>query len=284
MVYFTKMHGLGNDYLYINNLEGKNEIGRGKIAEFTRYVCNRNFGIGADGIVLVKKSKIADLKMEIYNADGSQAQMCGNGIRCFGKYVYEMGLLKKTKMKVETLAGIKELNLKVENGIVTEVEVNMGKAIWEDYILPRGSYRKPILLQAEDLKIEGMAVSMGNPHFVVLAKDVNKVNVDKYGTSLEKNPIFPEKTNVEFIQVQGNRSIKMRVWERGSGETFACGTGACAAFAVCYEKKLVKSEVTVFLKGGELKIRLNEKTGEIYMTGIATRVFDGRIYYRYSES
>lgn len=273
------MHGLGNDYIYIDNLEGKNDIGKGKIPEFTRYICNRNFGVGADGIILIKESKIADLKMEIYNADGSQAQMCGNGIRCFGKYAYETGILKKTKMKIETLSGIKELTLKIENEIVTQVEVNMGRAIWKHDILPKiiEKEKMPISIQAEDWKIEGTAVSMGNPHFVIITKNIDEINIAKYGKAIENNPIFPNKTNVELIEILGNTSIKMRVWERGTGETFACGTGACAAFAVCYEKKLVKPEVTVFLKGGELKIRLDEETKEIYMTGMASKICDGSI-------
>lgn len=277
MIYFTKMHGLGNDYLYINNLENRNKII--KVAEFTRYICNRNFGVGADGIILVKESKIADLKMEIYNADGSQAQMCGNGIRCFGKYVYETGILKKTKMKIETLGGIKELNLKIEKEIVTQVEVNMGNADWKSDILPKVTKqgKKTIMITAEKTKIEGTAVSMGNPHFVIFAKNIDTIDITKFGRAIENHAIFPEKTNVEFIEVLGNRSIKMRVWERGTGETFACGTGACAAFAVCYEKKLVESEATVFLKGGELKIRLDENTKDIYMTGIATKVCEGSI-------
>lgn len=279
MVNFTKMHGLGNDYIYINNLEGKNEIGKGKIAEFTRYICNRNFGVGADGVILVKKSKVADLKMEIYNADGSQAQMCGNGIRCFGKYVYEKGILNKTQMKIETLGGIKELTLKIKNGIVNQVTVNMGCAVWKAPILPQIIERgkEGITLQVEDLKIQGIATSMGNPHFVIITKNIDDIDVAKYGSMIENNEIFPEKTNVEFIEVLGNTSIKMRVWERGSGETFACGTGACAAFAVCYEKQLVRSETNVFLKGGNLKISLNRYTKEIYMTGMATKICDGSI-------
>lgn len=279
MIYFTKMHGLGNDYLYIDNLEGKNEIGKGKIPEFTRYICNRNFGVGADGVILVKESKVAELKMEIYNADGSQAQMCGNGIRCFGKYVYETGILKKTKMRVETLGGIKELTLEIKKGRVEKVEVNMGCAIWQGDILPKiiKKGKEPISIEVQDYTIEGMAVSMGNPHFVVITKDIDKIDIIKYGKAIENNPIFPEKTNVEFVEILGNTSIKMRVWERGTGETFACGTGACAVFAVCYEKKLVKSEVTVLLKGGELKIKLDKNTKEIYMTGMATKICEGSI-------
>ncbi len=279
MISFTKMHGLGNDYIYINTLDKNNEIPKEKIGEFTRYICNRNFGVGADGIILVKSSKVADLQMEIYNADGSQAQMCGNGIRCFGKYAYESGIIEKSKIKIETLAGIKELNLKIEEETVKEVEVNMGCAIWKDKILPSviENGKETISVKLKEKNIEGTAVSMGNPHFVIICKNIDKIDILKYGKEIENNSIFPNKTNVEFIEVLGNTSIKMRVWERGTGETLACGTGACAAFAVCHEKGLVKSTGKVFLKGGELQIKIDESTQEIYMTGIATKVFDGKI-------
>lgn len=255
MIEFTKMHGLGNDYIYINNLRERNKIVEEKIPGFTRYICNRNFGVGADGIVLVKESKVADLKMEIYNADGSQAQMCGNGIRCFGKYVYETGILKQRKMKIETLGGIKELDLKIENEIVTQIEVNMGKAIWEDKQLPKvaNQEKQMITIQVKDIKIQGTAVSMGNPHFVVFGKNIDKIDIKKYGKAIENHPIFPEKTNVEFIEILGNKSIKMRVWERGTGETFACGTGACAAFAVSYEKNLVRARSNRVFKRRRIK-------------------------------
>lgn len=292
MIQFTKMHGLGNDYIYINNLNASNIIERPQIPAFTRYICNRHFGVGADGIILIKPSKIADLKMEIYNSDGSQAQMCGNGIRCFGKYVYDTGILRKKEFTIETLAGIKKIAVKTKerDGKVEEVAVNMGRAMWNDNNLPiiirknrrmnptgMNEERNKIQIQALDWRVEGTALSMGNPHFVILTKDIEKIDVEKYGSFIENYIIFPEKTNVEFVEVLGNTSIKMRVWERGAGETFACGTGACAAFAVCYQKKLVKSEVTVSLLGGDLKIKLNEQTNEIYMTGLATKICDGII-------
>lgn len=283
MMEFTKMHGLGNDYIYINNIGGKNYIPEEKIPQFTRYICNRNFGVGSDGIILIKESKIADLKMEIYNADGSRAEMCGNGIRCFGKYVYDNKILEKKNLKIETLAGIREVFLQTQakTNNVTEVTVNMGRPIWENEKIPinlgKEHYKKLIALQVNDWEVEGMAVSMGNPHFVILVQDVEKIDLNKYGKLIECNPCFPNKTNVEFIQILGNRSIKMRVWERGSGETYACGTGACAAFAVCYERKLVMPDVKVYLKGGELKIALDRNTNNIYMTGLATKVCDGTI-------
>lgn len=285
MIEFTKMHGLGNDYIYINNIAGKNYIPQEKISQFTRYICNRNFGVGADGIILIKESKIADLKMEIYNSDGSGAEMCGNGIRCFGKYVYENKIVEKKSLRIETLAGIRQLFLHTKNNKVVEVTVNMGKPIWDNEKIPinlehiskKDMYKKTITLQADDWKVEGMAISMGNPHFVIIVKNVDEIDLNKYGKIIENASCFPNKTNVEFIQILGNRSIKMRVWERGSGETFACGTGACAAFAVCYERKLVVPEAKVYLKGGELKIALDRSTNNIYMTGLATKVCDGEI-------
>lgn len=272
MIEFTKMHGLGNDYIYINNLEGKNQIAN--VPAFTRYISDRHFGVGSDGVILLKESDIADLKMEIYNADGSQAQMCGNGIRCFGKYAYEAGIVTKKQLEIETLSGIKKLYLNVENEAVTQVTVNMGKAKWNDTILPKENVNEFKVLE---WKIQGTAVSMGNPHFVIFTSNIDDIDIEKYGPVIENYPIFPEKTNVEFIEVQGNDSIKMRVWERGSGETFACGTGACASFAVCNKKGLIKNSAKVYLKGGCLDIKLDEKTDEIYMTGLATKVCDGKI-------
>ncbi len=282
MVQFTKMHGLGNDYIYINLYNNPNNIlPKEKVPEFTRYICNRHFGVGADGVILIKSSKIADFKMEIYNQDGSQAEMCGNGIRCFGKYVYDNNLTNKKFLNIETLAGIRKLELHIENNKVREVTVNMGKAIWEDELIPinleKHKTKEKIEFEVENLKFEGIAVSMGNPHFVIEVPNVEKIDINKYGKLIENNKIFPNKTNVEFIEIQGNTSIKMRVWERGTGETFACGTGACAVFAVAYEENKVKPQVKVQLKGGELKIKLDEQTNEIYMTGLATTVCHGDV-------
>ncbi len=268
MVEFTKMNGLGNDYIYINQLDDKNIIRN--IEPFTRYICDRHFGVGADGVILIKNSSVADLKMKIYNSDGSQAQMCGNGIRCFGKYVYENNIIKRNKISVETMAGIKDLQLHIKNGEVQEVTVNMGRPTWNNS-------DEFVKIKAIDLDVEGMCVSMGNPHFVIFTKDVEKIDIKKYGSFIENYNLFPERTNVEFIQVFGIYTIKMRVWERGSGETLACGTGACAAFAVCKKLNLVKNNVKVLLKGGELKVELDNYTNDIYMTGIATKVFDGKI-------
>ena len=234
MIEFTKMTGLGNDYIYINNINDKNKIVN--IPAFTRYICNRHFGVGADGVILIKDSNIADFKME---------------------------LTSKKELKIETLAGIRELKLEIEKGLVKEVTVNMGCARIGDTI--------------DVTNVKGTVVSMGNPHFVVITEDVDKVEIAKEGPLIENNKIFPQKTNVEFIQVVGDRTIKMKVWERGSGETFACGTGACAAFAICNKLGMVKDEAQVQLKGGPLKIKKNCETQEIFMTGIATKICDGSI-------
>ncbi len=265
MISFTKMTGLGNDYIYINNLNDKNIIAN--IPAFTRYICNRHFGVGADGVILIQKSKIADFKMEIYNSDGSIAQMCGNGIRCFGKYVYDNKLSTSENLKIETLAGIRKLQLSVEKDIVKEVTVNMGKAqIGEKAnIKVLGKY------------IQGTKVSIGNPHFIILTNNVDKIDVEGYGPLIENNKIFPERTNVEFVQIVGSKTIKMRVWERGSKETYACGTGACASFALCNNLELVENEVVVELKGGTLRIKKDSKTQEIFMRGIATTICEGKI-------
>ncbi len=265
MIEFTKMHGIGNDYIYINQLNDKNFIRN--IGPFTRYICDRHFGVGADGIILIKKSNLADVKMEIYNSDGSQAQMCGNGIRCLGKYIFDNNFIKSDELKVETLAGIKQLKLHIKNNNVEEVTVNMGRA----------KFNNNIKIKISDKEFDGTAISMGNPHFVILTKNVENVDVCKYGSIIEKYKIFPEKTNVEFAEIVGNTSIKMRVWERGSGETLACGTGACATFAVCNRQNLVKDKATIYLAGGSLKINIDNINENIYMTGIATKICDGKI-------
>ena len=267
MIEFTKMHGIGNDYIYVNMIGGKNPIV--DIPAFARYVSDRHFGVGSDGLILIKESKIADLKMEIYNSDGSQAQMCGNGIRCFAKYAYENNIVRKKEFDIETLAGIKHVYLKIINGEVQEVTVNMGKAVLQTKELTK--------IKAYDLEVEGTIVSVGNPHFVIITKDIDKIDVEKYGSFIENHPLFPERTNVEFIEVNRNNTIKMRVWERGSGETYACGTGACASFAVCYYNGLVRNSATVYLKGGPLKISIDRSSEEIFMTGTATKVCDGVI-------
>ena len=265
MLEFTKMQGLGNDYIYIDAINQKVE-NREKLA---KKLSDRHFGIGSDGLILIEKSKKADFKMSIYNKDGSKAEMCGNGIRCVGKYVYDKGLTTKTNLKIETKAGIKLLELKIEKGKVKTVKVDMKKPIIE----------KKIKLKIEDKEFILTCVSMGNPHAVIiLGKDekLEELEIEKYGKQIEENPIFPNKTNVEFVKVKDTNHIKMRVWERGTGETLACGTGACATAVACNIEGLTKNAVTVELLGGNLEIEWNKENNHVYMTGEAKSVFEGK--------
>lgn len=267
MINFTKMHGLGNDYIYINRLNGKNVIDNKKIPSFIRYVCNRNFGVGADGVIFVDDSKISDFKMTIYNQDGTQAEMCGNGIRCFAKYVYDNRVTTKTEITIETLAGIKQAYVTLKSDRVESIKICMG----EPKLLNQTT------LKADDSFFNITNVSMGNPHAVIYVNSVDDFNVHKYGPLLENNNFFPNRTNVEFVQIIDRGNVKMRVWERGSGETMACGTGACAAAVASHINEYTRRDVIVLLRGGELKINWDKNTNKVFMEGIATKVFDGEI-------
>lgn len=278
MMKFTKMHGLGNDYVYMDCTKSGVPDNVETLAQF---VSNRHFGVGSDGLILICASDICDFKMKMYNMDGSEAQMCGNGIRCVGKFVYDKGLTNKTNITVETLAGVKVLNLNVKNGKVETVKVDMGEPILEAKKIPVISDEKE---QVKNLKIVALdkdfnftCVSMGNPHAITIVEDVDSFDVEKYGSVLEIDKHFPEKANIEFIQIINRNTIKMRVWERGSGETMACGTGACATAVACNLNGLVEDEVTVKLLGGDLNIKWNKEDNHIYMTGSATTVFEGEI-------
>lgn len=270
---FTKMQGLGNDYIYINCIDKDYE----KIYSNISKLCNRNFGIGSDGVILVMRSNIADFKMRIFNSDGTEAQMCGNGIRCVGRFVYDKRLTNKKEIKIETLCGIKTLKLKVRNNKVIQVEVDMGEPSFIPNQIPvvGDSNKKEINIENEKLKL--MCVSMGNPHAVVIVDDVKKVNIEKYGPIIENNDIFPERTNVEFVEIIDNKNIKMRVWERGAKETLACGTGACASSVICNLEGLVENDVDVHLLGGILHIKWNKNNNHVYMSGPATTVYEGKI-------
>ena len=286
MIYFTKMHGLGNDYIYIERLDEKNIIPDDKIAEFTRFVSDRHFGIGGDGAIYIEPSEVADFKMSIYNLDGSQAEMCGNGIRCFAKYVYDNGLTNKEVIDIETLAGIKRAFLSIENKKVKEVRVCMGKPVFDMQELKKVNFidnnlNNQIKIKAADKEFEVVPISMGNPHAIIFVNNVDTFDVEKYGSIMEVDKAFPSRTNVEFVQIIDKQNIKMRVWERGSGETFACGTGACATAVACYLKGLTNQDATVHLKGGDLKINWNKEDNKIYMIGSATKVFDGEIDYKF---
>lgn len=274
MLKFTKMQGLGNDYVYMNAIE--QEI---KDKSFlAQFVSNRHFGIGSDGLILICLSQVADFKMRMFNQDGSEAEMCGNGIRCVGKFVYDKGLTKKTDLTIETLAGIKKLKLSVKEGKVESVQVDMGEPILDPNEIPVLSQKYPVKdlsLTVENKEFSFTCVSMGNPHAVTFLNGVDSFEVEKYGKKLEINPVFPKKANIEFIEVVSSQRIKMRVWERGSGETMACGTGACASVVACILNGLTQRAVTVELLGGNLQIEWRKEDNHIYMTGPAQIVFEG---------
>lgn len=273
---FTKMHGIGNDYVYVNCFEEsvKNP------AEVSKFVSDRHFGIGSDGLILISPSAIADFRMNIYNADGSQAEMCGNGIRCVAKYVYDYGLTDKTEISVETLAGIKYLRLQVENGKVASVEVNMGAPILEPKEIPVAVEESPVVNVPVEVKgkiYHMTCVSMGNPHAIIFMNNVKDLDIAAIGPYFENHTVFPKRTNTEFVEVLDRNTVNMRVWERGSDETLACGTGACATTVACILNDKTESEVTVHLLVGDLKIRWDREANQVYMTGPATVVFDGEI-------
>lgn len=273
---FTKMHGIGNDYVYVNCFEEsvKNP------AEVSKFVSDRHFGIGSDGLILISPSAIADFRMNIYNADGSQAEMCGNGIRCVAKYVYDYGLTDKTEISVETLAGIKYLRLQVENGKVASVEVNMGAPILEPKEIPVAVEESPVVNVPVEVKgkiYHMTCVSMGNPHAIIFMNNVKDLDIAAIGPYFENHTVFPKRTNTEFVEVLDRNTVNMRVWERGSDETLACGTGACATTVACILNDKTENEVIVHLLGGDLKIRWDREANQVYMTGPATVVFDGEI-------
>lgn len=273
---FTKMHGCGNDYVYVNCFEEEVE----EPEKTAIQVSDRHFGIGSDGLILILPSEVADFKMGMYNLDGSEGKMCGNGIRCVAKYVYDYGLTDKTNISVETKSGIKYLELSVENGKVATVKVDMGAPITDPKSIPVISEREIVL--NEPITIDGTVyemtcISMGNPHAVVWVEDTKNIPIEKIGPLFEKNERFPEQVNTEFIQILDRKNINMRVWERGSGETLACGTGACASVVACVLNGKTEDEVMVHLLGGDLKITYDRNKNTVFMTGAATVVFDGEI-------
>lgn len=280
MLKFTKMHGLGNDYVYMDAINQKIE-NRNELAKF---VSDRHFGIGSDGLILICPTGKADFKMQMFNSDGTEAEMCGNGIRCVGKFVYDKKLTNKETIKIETLAGIKTLVMKVENDKVKTARVDMGEPILEPEKIPVISKETPVKnlkLKAEDKEFAFTCVSMGNPHAVTfIKKDVNEFDICKYGKILETHNSFPKKANIEFINVIDDKTLKMRVWERGAGETLACGTGACASAVAAILNGYTSRKVKVHLLGGDLNIEWNESDNHVYMTGPATTVFNGEIEWK----
>jgi diaminopimelate epimerase len=277
---FVKMHGLGNDFILIDCLN--KSLGDSSFLSYlAKKLCDRNFGIGADGLILILPSSKADLRMRIFNSNGSEAQMCGNGIRCFAKYAYENKLVSKIKFTVETLAGIIIPELIIINRKVSGIKVNMGTPKLRRREIPMNGKDTPTV-ENKTLKINSeqifkiTCVSMGNPHCITFVNDVQSISVDEIGPKIENHPLFPEKTNVEFIQVLNRKEINFRVWERGVGETLACGTGACAALVASVLNKKTDREATIHLPGGDLDIRWADD-GYVYITGPAELVFKGEM-------
>lgn len=278
MLNFTKMHGLGNCYIYVNcfeeNVPNPNELAK---------ICaNVHFGLGADGLVLIMPSKTADFKMRIFNADGTEAEVSGNATRCVGKYVFEKGLTSQTSITIETLGGIKKIDLAIENGVVNEVTVDMGKFVIVPSKIPislegDSVIHKPISVDGKEYRITG--VSMGNPHAVVYVRNVEELDIEEIGPKFESHELFPQRINTEFVQVIDRNVLKMRVWERGNGETWECGTGACATVVASVLNGLCDydSEVTVILRAGELKV-ICKKDGTVILKGPAAFIYDGSLY------
>ena len=272
---FTKMQGIGNDYVYVNCLQETIE----NPSELAKKISDRHYGVGSDGLIMINPSDKADFEMEMYNADGSRGEMCGNGIRCVAKYVYDYGLTDKTSISVETLAGIKYLDLTVEDGKVVLVKVDMGKPMLRPEEVPVVSVKEEVI--DEPITVDGQeyrmtCVSMGNPHAVVfIDQDVKEFPLETVGVKFENHERFPKRVNTEFVNVLDRHTAQMRVWERGSGETLACGTGACAVAVACALNGLTEDEVTVKLLGGDLQIKWDREKNTVYMTGPAEVVFDG---------
>jgi len=275
---FWKMHGLGNDYLVIDNQDEK--IGDQKAAELAKKLCQRRFSVGADGLLLVCKSSVADVKMRIFNSDGSEAEMCGNGIRCFSKYCYETGVVKKTQFQVETLSGIKNIWLTLQGNDVATVKVDMGAPNWERKSLPMAGEGECINcnLMVDEETYNVTCLSMGNPHCVIFVENVDETPVEYVGPMVENHEAFPNRTNVGFVQVISKNELKVRVWERGCGETLACGTGTCAAVAAANRLCKVGNKVTVHVLGGDLQVEVGKS---LFLSGAAEKVYQATLFGEY---
>lgn len=277
---FTKMHGCGNDYIYVNCFDPETAQAVKDPSALAIRLSDRHFGIGSDGVILVCPSDVADAKMRMFNADGSEGKMCGNGIRCVGKFVYDNGIAAKPEISIETLSGIKTLQMEIENGVAVGATVNMGAAILNPAEIPTrftGDRAVAVSLTANGTEHSVTCVSMGNPHCILFVDNVDSLELDKIGPAFEKHEMFPEQINTEFIRVIDEHTLQMRVWERGSGETWACGTGACASAvaAVLNGYCPMNEEITLHLRGGDLRIRYTEEA--VYMTGPAVTVFEGTV-------
>ncbi len=273
---FTKMHGCGNDYVYVNCFEETIE----DPAAVSIAVSDRHFGIGADGMILICPSTVADFRMAMYNADGSEGSMCGNGIRCVAKYVYDHGMTDKTTITIETKSGIKTLELTIAQGKVSTVKVNMGAPILDPARIPVVSEEESVVdapITVLDQEYRMTCVSMGNPHAVIFVEDTQSFPVEELGPYFENHPCFPDRVNTEFVQILSRNEANMRVWERGSGETWACGTGTCATAVACVLNGLTDNRILVHLRGGDLEIFYDQEANTVWMTGPATTVFEGEI-------
>lgn len=275
---FSKMHGCGNDYIYIDG--SREHIGQEDKPELVKRLSDRHFGVGGDGVIFINPAQEADFEMEMYNADGSRAEMCGNGIRCVAKYVYDKGLTEKKCITVVSAGQVKTLNMTIHNKKVELVKVNMGEPELTAQKVPVISEQEqvidePVLVQGREYRMT--CVSMGNPHAVVFVENVADLELEAIGPYFEQHERFPKRTNTEFVRVIDRHTVEMRVWERGTGETLACGTGASAVVVACILNGLTEEQVTVRLLGGELEIYWDRKENFVYMTGPASFVFDGEI-------
>ncbi len=281
---FTKMQGCGNDYVYVNGFVEK--IGKENKPGLVQRLSDRHFGIGGDGVIFINPSKEADFEMEMYNADGSSSEMCGNGIRCVAKYVYDKGLTDKENLVIISAGKKKEISLTVvgkegqNRGQVSLVRVNMGQPILEPKEIPvnvPGNQAVGASITVDGQEYKMTCVSMGNPHAVIFTKGVKEMELEKIGPSFENHSLFPNRTNTEFVEIIDENTVFMRVWERGTGETLACGTGCCAVAVAAVLNGLTKNQMTVKLLGGELLIEWDQKTNQVYMTGPAVTVFEGEV-------
>lgn len=275
---FTKMHGCGNDYVYVDG--GSENIDLEKKPEIVRRLSDRHFGIGGDGVIFINPAEDADFEMEMYNADGTRSEMCGNGIRCVAKYVYDKGLTDKEELCIVSAGKKKYITLTVEDGKAVMVRVNMGAPELISEKVPVKSDKEQVideLITVNGKEYRMTCVSMGNPHAVVFMDDVENLDIEKVGPFFENHEVFPNRTNTEFVRVIDRNTVQMRVWERGTGETLACGTGTCATVVACVLNGLTEDEVTVKVLGGEILVHWDRKENLVYMTGPATHVFDGEV-------
>lgn len=276
---FTKMQGIGNDYVYVNGFE----VEIADPSALAVKISDRHFGVGSDGLVMILPSASADLRMRMYNADGTEAEMCGNATRCVGKYAYDSNLVRKEVISLETAAGIKIIKLKIDAGEAVGATVDMGEPVLEPSLIPVDLPDPGDKIIARDITVDGQnykftAVSMGNPHAVIFMQDIDNLDLPELGSRFEHHPFFPKRVNTEFVEVLARDRIKMRVWERGAGETLACGTGACAVLVACVLNDLTNRDAIIELKGGNLRIKWDEASNHIFMTGPAVTVFTGQYF------